>query len=100
MTELGSEVYDGEFENYRTYRREDGILTAVFTTDGGPLMWTGAAHAEAERLLQRINLDADNKLVIITGRGDYFIGPEGERGPELDAETWGEIIWAVRRLMV
>ncbi|MTD52880.1 enoyl-CoA hydratase/isomerase family protein [Amycolatopsis pithecellobii] len=57
-------------------RREDGIIEVTLHTDGGPLQWKTAAHREYERLFHAIAKDRDNRVVILTGCGPDFSGPE------------------------
>jgi enoyl-CoA hydratase/carnithine racemase len=57
-------------------RREDGILEVTLHTDGGPLQWKTAAHREYEKLFHAIAKDRENRIVILTGCGSDFSGPE------------------------
>lgn len=57
-------------------RREDGIVEVTLHTDGDTLQWKTAAHREYESLWHDIAKDRDNKVVILTGTGDAFSGPE------------------------
>jgi len=57
-------------------RREDGILEVTLHTDGGPLQWKTAAHREYERLFHVISKDRANRVMILTGCGPDFSGPE------------------------
>lgn len=60
-------------------RREDGILEVTFHTEDGPLQWKTAAHREYEDLFHAIAKDRDNRVVILTGCGADFSGPEASR---------------------
>ncbi|MFE1664530.1 enoyl-CoA hydratase/isomerase family protein [Microbacterium sp. P02] len=57
-------------------RREDGILEVTLHTDGGSLQWVTAAHREYEQLFRAIAKDRANLVVILTGCGSDFSGPE------------------------
>ena len=57
--------------------RDDGILLMTFHTGDGPLRWSLSAHDEFGRVFQDVANDRDNRVVIMTGRGDEFSGPSG-----------------------
>ncbi|GAB3740288.1 enoyl-CoA hydratase/isomerase family protein [Spirosoma lituiforme] len=66
------------FEEYRdkyeflAMERRDGILQVRLTTNGGPWVFTNAAHSGLGYAFADIAADRDNKVVIITGTGDVF----------------------------
>jgi enoyl-CoA hydratase/carnithine racemase len=91
--------YKDRYEHYALERR-DGILTVTFHSGGDELVWDGTAHMEAERMLADVGADPDNQVVIFTGAGEGFIRKEAPRGDPPSAELWGEVQWAVRRLMM
>ena len=68
----------GYFTDYEhaTLRREDGILQVTLHTGGGTLQWKTPAHREFESLFHDIAKDRDNRVMILTGAGDAFSGPE------------------------
>lgn len=68
----------GYFTDFSRARlcRQDGILEVTLHTDGGPLQWMTAAHREYERLFHAIAKDRENLVVILTGCGSDFSGPE------------------------
>lgn len=70
--------YFTEFSQARL-RREDGILEVTLHTDGGPLQWKTAVHREYERLFHAIAKDRANQVVILTGCGTDFSGPEANK---------------------
>jgi enoyl-CoA hydratase/carnithine racemase len=59
------------------FEREDGILEYRLHTNGGPLMWD---YASVNRQLidsfSAVARDRDNAVVIMTGTGNSFTGPE------------------------
>ena len=57
-------------------RRVDGIVEVVLHTEGDTLQWKTAAHREYEHLFLDLARDRDNQVVILTGAGDAFSGPE------------------------
>lgn len=55
--------------------RKDGILEVRLHSNNGPLQWGLETHADMTRLLTAIAEDRGNKVVLLTGTGDQFIGP-------------------------
>ncbi len=81
-----SEVLLDEYaERYETIRmeRRDGILQMTFHTEGGPLQWGELPHSECPRAFRDIGGDPDNKVVIMTGTGEAFSGPQATPGARL-----------------
>jgi len=72
--------FDEYRDRYETIRmeRRDGILQLTFHTEGGPLRWghIGGAHAEFAHAFADVARDSENRVVIMTGTGDVFSGPE------------------------
>jgi enoyl-CoA hydratase/carnithine racemase len=91
--------YKARYEHFAIERR-DGILQVTLHSDGDELVWDGQAHREAELALADVGADPENKVVILTGAGEGFIRKEAPRGDPPSAEVWGEVQWAVRRLMM
>lgn len=57
-------------------RREDGILEIRLQTNGGPFVWGRGPHTELPDLFREVGNDRENRVVILTGTGDVFTGPE------------------------
>ena len=76
--------YFTKYENFTITRDEDGVLLVRFHTDGGPLTFTGQTHEDFPALLEEIALDSDNKAMVLTGTGDYFM-------KDIDGPSLGEI---------
>ncbi|MGP3535771.1 enoyl-CoA hydratase/isomerase family protein [Microbacterium sp. RD1] len=74
-TQTRSPAYFTAFSRARL-RRQDGILEVTLHTDGGSLQWMTAVHREYEQLFREIAQDRDNRVVILTGCGTDFSGPE------------------------
>jgi enoyl-CoA hydratase/carnithine racemase len=74
-------------------KREDGVLTVRFHTDGGPCIFTGQTHEDLTLALEHISLDTENHCVVVTGSGDTFM--EQIDGPSLgditDPLRWEKI---------
>jgi enoyl-CoA hydratase/carnithine racemase len=76
--------YFTKFENFALDRTEDGVLTVRFHTGGGPIIFTGQTHADFPELLEAIALDADNKVMVLTGTGNAFLD-------QIDGASLGEV---------
>ncbi|OGA48811.1 MAG: crotonase [Betaproteobacteria bacterium RIFCSPLOWO2_12_FULL_62_58] len=86
------EDYGQKFENIR-FRREDGILEMTLHTKGDSLRMGPVPHAEMERAFLDIGHDPENQVIILTGTGAEFTGPEitpstGRSVPKLTPEQW------------
>jgi enoyl-CoA hydratase/carnithine racemase len=62
--------------SHASLRREHGILEVTLHTGDGPLQWQTAVHREYEKLFHEIAKDRANRVIILTGRGPEFSGPE------------------------
>ena len=90
-------------QKYQTVRmeRQDGILQITFHTNGGPLRWGGLPHEEFPQAFSDISSDPSNRVVIMTGTGDEFLGPRATP----DARTkstpaqWDKTYWDGKQLL-
>src|SRR2546426_6146225 len=83
------------FKAYRSLglqRDKEGVLTAQFHTNGGPLTFTAKDHTDFVDAFYRISQDRSNKIVILTGAGGQFI-------PAIDFSSFGNVadpaVWSV-----
>jgi enoyl-CoA hydratase/carnithine racemase len=76
--------YFSAYRSLKLDRDKDGILTAQFHTNGGPLLFTAKDHTEFVDAFYRISQDRSNKIVIFTGAGGQFI-------PTIDFSTFGNV---------
>lgn len=97
---------DDYADRYSTisFDRRDGVLEMKLHTDGGPLRWGGVPHAEIEEALLMVGRDQDNEVIILTGSGAEFSGPEvmpdaGRAMPQLDGPEWIKIAWEARNML-
>ena len=92
--------YADKYENIR-FERQDGILQATFHTNGGPLQWGAGPHEEFPRAFADIGSDRENRVVIITGTGDAFSGPQGTAAgaPKRAPQEWDRTYWEGKRLL-
>lgn len=83
-------------DRYKSIRmeRHSGVLELTFHTDNGPLQWGTAPHAEFGHAFSDIGRDPENKIIIMTGTGEFFSGPKAspETFPRSTAEAWDSTI--------
>jgi hypothetical protein len=82
---------------YQTIRmeRRDGILQMTFHTEGGPLQWGLLPHGEFPQAFRDVGADPENKVVILTGTGNVFSGPQatGGTGMRSTPAQWDRVYW-------
>jgi enoyl-CoA hydratase/carnithine racemase len=100
MYEPTLDQYATSNDNAILRRDDDGILEVRLHTDGGHLVWGEKPHAELGYLFASIAADRANRVVIITGTGDSYIGDyDGTVGGVMTAERWDHSMYNGRRLM-
>jgi enoyl-CoA hydratase/carnithine racemase len=73
---MNEPAYFGQFSHIR-FKREDGILEFRLHTDDRELVWDYASvNRELFEAFEAIARDSDNAVVIMTGTGNEFTGPE------------------------
>lgn len=88
------------------FRREDDILVMQLHTEGGPLDWgCGPTNHELQAAFDAVSKDRDNGVIILTGTGDVFSGPEipikkdrAARPKQISTRPWGVIFDEVHKL--
>ena len=97
--------YQNRFTTAEVSRDAAGVLTVRLHTEGGPMIWGAAPHAELGELFAAIASDRENRVMVLTGTGDAFLSlPPGTglgmlaRG-EVSAAIWDRIIWEGNRLL-
>jgi len=94
------EEYAQKYQTLRMERR-DGILQVTLHTNGGSLQWGEVPHGECGQAFKDIGSDPENKVVIMTGTGDAFSGPQAS--PELrlrrTARQWDRTYWEGKQLL-
>lgn len=81
--------------------RDNGILLLRHHSDGGTLQWGGEPQTELGQAFRFIAADPDTKVVIMTGSGDAWNGPEardGEAQYRRTADHWDIALWNGRQL--
>ncbi len=92
--------YSGNYDNIR-FERRDGILQMTFHTNGGPLQWSGGPHEEFPRAFADVGSDRENRVIIVTGTGDTFSGPQGTAAgaPKRAPREWDRTYWEGKKLL-
>ena len=92
--------YADKYQNIRMDRRQ-GILQMTFHTNGGPLQWGGGPHTEFPQAFADVGSDPENRIVIMTGTGDVFSGPQGTAAgtPKRAPKEWDQTYWEGKKLL-
>ena len=81
--------------------RHNGILQMTFHTDDGPLQWGGSPHQEFSQVFVDVGSDTENRIIIMTGTGDSFTGPQGTAAgtPKRPPREWDQTYWEGKRIL-
>lgn len=93
--------YQGAYSSAELARDANGVLLVQLHTNGGSLVWSETAHRELSGLFGDIADDRDNRVVILTGKGDSFI-TETDSASLSDVGTpmgWDKIHFEGRRML-
>lgn len=96
MTDLAN--YRHKYQFFRLERSDEGVLTITFHKDGGPVVWGIEVVEELGYLWGDVASDPDNKIVIVTGTGETFIGSMAVSTGTITGEVWEKIAGNVRRM--
>jgi enoyl-CoA hydratase/carnithine racemase len=95
MENITTPAYFNKFAHLDITRTSKGILTVRFTTENGPIVFTGTDHHEFVEAYSQIAQDRDNKVVILTGTGEEFFAQID--GPSLgditNPRVWDKLWW-------
>ncbi len=86
-------------------KRRDGILEMTLHTDGGPLRWGLEPQAELARAFAEVGADRENRLIILTGTGNEFSGPQLDpdaqffHGAQLTPAGVHQVFWNAKHLV-
>jgi enoyl-CoA hydratase/carnithine racemase len=81
---MGQPEYFSAYRSLKIQRDADGVLTAQFHTNSGPLIFTAKDHTDFVDAFYRIAQDRANKIVVLTGVAGEFI-------PGIDFSTFGNV---------
>jgi enoyl-CoA hydratase/carnithine racemase len=93
--------YQCAYSSAELARDANGVLLVQFHTAGGSLIWSETAHRELSGLFGDIADDRDNRVVVLTGKGDSFI-TESDSASLSDVGTptgWDKIYFEGRRML-
>lgn len=97
--------YFSEFKNIH-FKREEGVLEVRLHTNDGPLEWVYKAGVNQQliRAFEAVGRDADNKIVILTGTGEEFSGPEVPHSemtgkPQYSGRPWVQVFEDIHRII-
>jgi enoyl-CoA hydratase/carnithine racemase len=95
------ETYAQKYQTIRMERR-DGILQITFHSNGATLQWGEVPHREFAEAFHEIGSDPDTKVVIMTGTGEAFSGPQATPAARLQrtAREWDKTYWEGKHLLL
>jgi enoyl-CoA hydratase/carnithine racemase len=93
--------YRSRYETAALRRDENGILEVTLGWRGGPLVWNEPCHRELPDLFHDIGSDAENRVVIVTGRGESFLADYDMTGLAADHRRhgWDKTYWEGKQLL-
>ena len=95
VTKATASVTPAYFDHYahlRLSRDASGILLAEMHSDGGPITFDANDHQHFVDAFYEIGRDRGNKIVILTGVGDYMAAIDfGSFGNVGDANIWSKV---------
>lgn len=101
LTPAQAPAYFTQFDHLKLSRTANGILEVRFTTDNGPIVFTGQDHHDFVEAFSRIAQDRNNKVVILTGTGNEFFAQIN--GPSLGDITnpreWDKTWWEGQQVL-
>ena len=65
--------YFTDYENFALTRDEDGVLLVRLHTEGSEITFTAQTHQDFPDLLEKVALDTENTVMVLTGTGDAFM---------------------------
>jgi enoyl-CoA hydratase/carnithine racemase len=87
-----SAAYFTEYNHLRMSRDASGVLLVEMHTNGGPIKFDANDHTQFVDAFYDIGRDRDNKVVILTGVGDYMDDIDfGTFGDVADANVWSKV---------
>lgn len=85
-------AYFGKYAHLRMKRDANGVLLVEMHTDGGPIKFDANDHEQFVDAFYDIGRDRGNKVVILTGVGDYMAEIDfGSFGNVGDANVWSKV---------
>lgn len=93
--------YFTRFDHLKMSRTPDGVLEVRFTTNNGPIVFTGKDHHDFVEAFSLISQDRDNKVVILTGTGnEWFAQIDGPSlGDITNPRDWNKTWWEGQQVL-
>lgn len=90
--EISQPDYFSRFAHLRMTRDAEGVLLVEMHTDGGPIVFDAIDHEQFVDAFYKIGRDRNNKVVILTGVGDYMADIDfNSFGNVGDANVWSKV---------
>ncbi|MCB1490221.1 MAG: enoyl-CoA hydratase/isomerase family protein [Rhodobiaceae bacterium] len=85
--------YFTAFRGLAMERADNGVLTVTINDGtGGPITFTAQDHTDFTEAFYRIAQDRENKIVILTGAGDFMAGIDfASFGNVADPDVWSQV---------
>ncbi|MCE4267546.1 enoyl-CoA hydratase/isomerase family protein [Rhodococcus sp. MS16] len=94
------EQYSSAYQHV-AMRREDGILEVTLHSDGDSMIWGDGPHTELGYAFADIGSDPGNRVVILTGAGERFLGAlDSSWVGKMHPAKWDKIYQHGRRLLM
>lgn len=85
-------AYFGQYDHLRMSRDDQGVLLVEMHTGGGPIRFDAGDHDQFVDAFYAIGRDRANKVVILTGIGDWMAEIDfGSFGKVGDADIWSKV---------
>ena len=92
MSYITEPAYFSAFNHLRMSRDPQGVLLVEMHTEGGPIRFDATDHEQFVDAFYEIGRDRANKVVILTGVGDYMAEIDfASFGNVGDANTWSKV---------
>lgn len=90
--QVATPEYFDDYASLRLERSSDGVLVVTLHDDDKPITFTAEDHTQFAEAFYRIGQDRANKVVILTGAGDYMAKIDFSTFGNLgDADSWSQI---------
>ena len=83
------EEYSEKYKEHAIMERRDGVIMMRFHTRNKPVLWGAQSHRAIPQALRDISADPENKVLILTGTGDFWVA-YGASADEAVQETTSE----------
>lgn len=67
------EEYSEKYKEFVIMKRENGIIEFRFHTRDRPVVWCAPSHQVIPQALREVAADPENKVLILTGTGDFWV---------------------------